>query len=1079
MEARLYLNSRMDTLYTLMESQLLEGKREDPFSQAFILLPSTGIIDDVMRRLKDSIGYRFLQFFSLGQEVLLESGISIQEINMITVRWLIRRILTEMAYEGELSTFIKVWEKPGFQRVIQGWIQEMKGQGITPEAYVLYARDTGSAKDRELAMIYTHYQDFMHKGGYSDSDGLLWLAAEELEQDPLLYKKDIPLYVLGFDQFTPVQLRILDALAGRLREANIYLLWDQNRDQHSLPMARLWETKKTMQSSIPLEIVTIPNEIDQYNFPRTLQRTHQQLFEKKKGYNKDDLVKEIGPGSSEGVYSAGKGDPGGLRLVEAPSPESEVRWALREAKRLLLSGNSPLDIAILSTDKAKYLPIVRQVGAEYGISVDIDQPLIQNPAVATLASLLRLPPDFPWAETFHVLRSPYIRQVWFDDNQLDMLDRLSRERPVIAGKEQWKFAVQPPALDILDVEDEDLGPPPLAAILSEEALIDLKTNLDEFFNTLIPPEKATYQFFTWWLQTRLIGFFPQQDGMVDLGQSETTLDLLSCCCEGIDPNRDISALQDVLNLLRQLVQAFDILMEDSEVDWVTYRDEVMRLLADSSVSKDLRESGVRFDALEGARGRVVEYLFILGLSEGEFPRSPTPDPLYTSLERESHPLPLIRYSPANDASLWWQAIGGVKKELTLLRPYIDQNGAPWSPSPYWEAVIEICEETRIETLPIADVPKPENAASQAELLTALTSEDIKEIPSDLREKRDYSWQAVAIMNQRESFQPAGVFEGVIKSIDLKGELSSHYEVGHTWSASRLNRYANCPYGFFAEYVLKLEPYPDPEEGLDAMQRGSLLHTILEHLYKKIIINNLFLTRDNLEIILHYLQETCEAIFPLAPRRYGFRPGALWEYEKEELMRLVSALVSWECEGNGLHARFQPYLLEERFGIDFKGTPALSLDVQGVQFHLRGVVDRVDRDEKGNLRVIDYKSGSTTYSKNDMKKGLAMQTALYALVAERYWLKGKGRVVDSQYWLIPSRTSSGRLTFEGDVREDEVADDIIQQAAWCVEQIRSGSFPSAPAKPVQWGRACSNRCDYAPICRVSRQSIVKARREGWR
>ena len=197
------------------------------------------------------------------------------------------------------------------------------------------------------------------------------------------------------------------------------------------------------------------------------------------------------------------------------------------------------------------------------------------------------------------------------------------------------------------------------------------------------------------------------------------------------------------------------------------------------------------------------------------------------------------------------------------------------------------------------------------------------------------------------------------------------------------------------------------------------------------------------------------------------------------MRLVSALVSWECEVNGLHARFQPYLLEEMFGIGLKGTPPLSIDVQGVQFHLRGVVDRVDRDDMGNLRVIDYKSGSTTYSKNDMKKGLAMQTALYALVAERYWLKGKGRVVDSQYWLIPSRTSSGRLTFEGDVREDEIADDIIQQAAWCVEQIGSGSFPSAPAKPVQWGRACSNRCDYAPICRVSRQSIVKARREGWR
>ena len=53
-----------------------------------------------------------------------------------------------------------------------------------------------------------------------------------------------------------------------------------------------------------------------------------------------------------------------------------------------------------------------------------------------------------------------------------------------------------------------------------------------------------------------------------------------------------------------------------------------------------------------------------------------------------------------------------------------------------------------------------------------------------------------------------------------------------------------------------------------------------YIIKKIIINNLFLTRDNLEKILRSLQETCEAIFLLAPRRYGFRPGALWEYEKK-------------------------------------------------------------------------------------------------------------------------------------------------------------------------------------------------------
>ena len=107
----------------------------------------------------------------------------------------------------------------------------------------------------------------------------------------------------------------------------------------------------------------------------------------------------------------------------------------------------------------------------------------------------------------------------------------------------------------------------------------------------------------------------------------------------------------------------------------------------------------------------------------------------------------------------------------------------------------------------------------------------------------------------------------------------------------------------------------------------------------------------------------------------------------------------------------------------------------------------------------------------------MQTALYALAAEKYWRSEQGRVAESHYWHIPSRSTSGSLRFSAGVRDDDVAEAVIQQAAWCVAQVRSGIFPSAPAKPIQWGASCSSRCDYGAICRVTRQSIIKARRGG--
>ena len=263
---------------------------------------------------------------------------------------------------------------------------------------------------------------------------------------------------MGFDQFTPVQIRILRQLADRFSELNVYLLWDENRTDESLALARLRRARDGLLGNIPLPVRRLPE--GETSNP-VLAHLRQNLFE----------AKQPQPADSHS-----------MQWIEAPSRETEVRRALREVKKLLLEGVSPSEIAILAANKNAYLPIIRTVSSEYGVPVEYERALTSNPAVTAMVNLLKLTPGYAWHNTFEALRSPYVRQPWLSDEQIARLDQLSRERPVVAGRDQWAFAVRPLEMDAQDSEDEDLGPPPLAAEPEPEISGAIEEGMMAFFD---------------------------------------------------------------------------------------------------------------------------------------------------------------------------------------------------------------------------------------------------------------------------------------------------------------------------------------------------------------------------------------------------------------------------------------------------------------------------------------------------------------------------------------------------------------------------------------------------------------------
>ncbi|MDX1615525.1 MAG: PD-(D/E)XK nuclease family protein, partial [Candidatus Promineifilaceae bacterium] len=236
----------------------------------------------------------------------------------------------------------------------------------------------------------------------------------------------------------------------------------------------------------------------------------------------------------------------------------------------------------------------------------------------------------------------------------------------------------------------------------------------------------------------------------------------------------------------------------------------------------------------------------------------------------------------------------------------------------------------------------------------------------------------------------------------------------------------------------------PQEGLDVAQLGTIYHEILEYLYRSLSAE----ARRDVAALLDALPGIAKRVLDAAPRQQGFRETAWWQETRREIVRVVERTVRALAQ---LPGDYEPVAFEARFT---RRRPLRIRDGDD-QFYLRGVVDRIDRDPAGRLRVIDYKTaGPWSYSARSLEEGKRLQLPLYALAA-RDALR-LGQPADGFYWHIRQAESSGlRLADYG----LEAALTLATDFAWAaVRGARAGEF-----RPTPPDGGCPEYCPAATFC----------------
>ncbi len=941
----------------------------------------------------------------------------------------LRAALRAEVAAGTLPQFAAVAARHGLVEEALRLIGELRAGAIAPERL---ATAGVTPYDAELAAIYRAYLTALDRLGMTDEEGLIAHARELVTTNPRL-THDLDLLVVdGFDQMTPVQLSLVQALARRAGRALITLTGDTSeRPAHQ----RFVRALEALCATLPeVRSVHVPRRA---TFAPALAHIERHLF-------------NLEPAPSAAA-------DGAVTIIGAPDREREVRAALRRVRALLASGVLPEEVALLYRGGDHYPALVREVASEYALPVAVfeGRPLSAAPPVAALCALLELPlADYP--------RRALV-ECWRAFDALDpaallgasappipsfataaaLLDRATRGGGAARGLQRLRGALTALAGAAPPLPDDEDQPP----VTAEEAA-NVLALLDAFAAWLAAPPLAAPGTYVAWVR-RLLGWQPRAtpEAGAELARfpfSETQR----------------VALQRLLDERAQVASALD----EPPLTLAAFVAEFRGLLDGLRDGGETPQAGkVAVLPMLAARGSAFAHVVVLGVAEGEIPAPAVEPPFYTRRERlllamrGAAPPPA---DPGDERSLFYEAVTRARAGLTLTYTRLDERGNEIRPSPYLRALVDLFA-AGVETREIraGSPPDPTEAASPQEALIAHVARgsDLAQAPPGAPVGlTDHVRRAIAVERQRASLAPHGPYEGLVQHPAALAALQQRFGPGYRWSATQINDYTLCPYRFAAAHVLQLAPRDDPEEGLARAGRGRIYHAILARAGAHWARSGQPFDAANEAQILAALSAAASEVLDAAPQTYGFEPGPFWNWERQEAQAALERTVRrWLREASDGES-FRPAGVEAGFGTG-RGLPPLRLETPAGTVLVAGRIDRIDQDDQGRLALIDYKSGSDPGSLDRILKGQDVQLTLYVLAAERLAAPGQ-EVTRAAFLMIGSGRRSRPLT-PAERPEAEAA--LRERLSAAVTGSRAGMFPVKPTDE------CPAACAFAAICRVNR------------
>lgn len=935
--------------------KIIQESMEHPGRQYLVLVPEQFTMQTqkelvMMHPKKGILNIDVLSFERLAYRVLEETGESCAQVLEETGKSLVLRKVSQEK-KKELKILGEKMKKQGYISQMKSMVSELKQYEVTKEDMDLmldYAKNKPELyyKLKDISVLYQGFFDYL-EGNFITQEEVLEVLGRVAGKSGKLAGSVMVLD--GYTGFTPIQLQLLERILPLCETMYVTVTMDDRLDpyrpgspHHLFHLSRETVSKLCKLAGAAGSQIeeTWVKENGRFSDNKPMAFLERNLFR---------FRKEVYTEEQQAVH-----------IRESRNPAREMEETALMIRRLMREeGYRCRDFAVITGDMETYADHAARAFDKFDIPCFIDRKksVFMNPFVEFLRSAVdMLLENYSYESVFRLLRCGLLDLPCRDMDRLENYVLGMGIRGFRKWQEEW-------VLHYRGEKPEEV--PEIDRI--RQQLMDTLAPFTEQMKT----RKGT-------VRERVLAFY----------------EFITACGiqEKLDRSGKAFAKENAMDRAKEYEQIYPMVMD--------LFDKMTEVLGEEKVSlrefKELLEAGlsevkigiippssdqVLVGDMERTRLKDIRVLFFVGVNDGKIPREDAAGKILSDLNREDLKASSVALAPTYRENLYTQRfylyLNMTKPSDKLYLSYsrADDGGEPMTQSFLIGAVRKLFPALVLERPSEDAVWEVENPKSALAYLAWGFKEILEREPS-LLWKELFSWyQKQDAWKQTMENMVEGAFR--INPEDEIGRSVARALYGTTLenSATRLELFAQCACAHFMAYGLELKERARYE--FSPMDMGNVLHSGLESFAKKMHQRGLSWTALD-EVQMDEMAEDCVEEVVSYYGNTVLKSSARNEYMVSRVKRMMKRTI-WALTKQMEQGAFTP----SRFEVSFAMADSLeSINIalsKEEKMKLLGRIDRVDtceEEDKVLVKVIDYKSGNTSFDQLALYHGLQLQLVLY-------------------------------------------------------------------------------------------------------